>query len=321
VTSPSISSINHPSGEALSKDEVRVLSWNLEHNGVDPSSGDDARWRSAMETVAAVRPHVVLRQELTGAASLGGRRKWAEAAALGGFHAFVASATPESPNACGVYVDPTLFTPVACYEHSTGWWHPACNPVVRLNGTNTSLSLASAHLCSHDPDQRLHEARRLLTLGKPGMATMIGMDANSYTHNPVEAATLPNWAHVEDRVHQQCRTVTDANGNRVSDTRPDELLSRSHDGRPPVFVDAARHAAEVLGQQKALTPTASLWRTDQGSRQRIDRVYVTPQLCDALISVETLDTEQVRGASDHAPVVVRFDLVALRQTLNAASHR
>lgn len=300
-------------------DEFRVVSWNIEHNGQDGSSDTNTgRWHLAMELLAALRPHVLLRQELTHAHRHGARAMWAEAARLGGngpsFAAFLAAGTPESANATGVYVDPSLCEPTEYHEHVTGMWHPACNPVVRLKGTLSKLSLASVHLCSFDGEWRAREARRLTTLGKPGMAAILAGDFNSYPHRITERANLPNWRTIADRSHFEHRTVERA-GRRVSDTVPDEILSAAHDGQPAVFTELGHYAATELGQPSALHPTASLWRQDQGRPQRIDRIYATAQIAQALTRIETIDTEATRKVSDHAPVLATFSLAALRTAL------
>ncbi|MEU7640928.1 endonuclease/exonuclease/phosphatase family protein [Streptomyces sp. NPDC039016] len=298
----------------INDDAVRVISWNSEHNGID-RDGSDRRWRLAMSVFAGLRPHILLRQEMTRADLHGQRAVWAEAARLGGLQPFLAHATPESANPTGVYIDRDLFEPTEYFEHGTAMWHPVCNPVVRLKGSTRKLSLASIHLCSWDPDLRLHEARRLTILGKPGMAAILGGDCNSYPHSQSEAATLPDWPDIADRTHFEHRTV-DWFGERVSDTRPDRVLAGSHDGRSPVFSELGQYAATKLNQPDALAPTASLWRTDQGDMQRIDRIYATPQVAEALTSLEVLVNDDIREASDHCPVLATFSLSRLRRALS-----
>ncbi|MEU5193676.1 endonuclease/exonuclease/phosphatase family protein [Streptomyces scabiei] len=231
-----------------------------------------------MDVLAGLRPSVLLRQELTRAHMHGGRMVWAEAARLGNHTAFLANATPESANPTGVYIDRTLMDPTEFYPHETLMWHPICNPIVRVKGTRTKLSLASFRLCPFDPATRAREAKRLVTLAKPGLETILGGDANSYPHRIAdETAPLPDWSQIADPSHFEHRTI-ERNGVRVSDTVPDEILAGAQDGRSPVFVDLAHHAATVLGQPEALKPTASLWRKDQGTRQRIDRLFSTQRI-------------------------------------------
>jgi anti-sigma regulatory factor (Ser/Thr protein kinase) len=78
----------------------------------------------------------------------------------------------------------------------------------------------------------------------------------------------------------------------------------------------AHQAATVLGQPEALAPTASLWRGDQGPRQRIDRMYATPRIAEALVRLEVIATEEVIEASDHALVMATFSFDTLRRALS-----
>ncbi|MGP4046839.1 endonuclease/exonuclease/phosphatase family protein [Streptomyces sp. 2A115] len=300
----------------LDDDAFRVVSWNVEHNGIS-NGGDDAKWHLAMDVLTELQPHVLLRQELTRADMYGGRAVWAEAARIGSHMIpFLASATRESANPTGVYVDRNLLQPTELFEHRTSMWHPICNPVVQLSGAARKLSLASFHLCSFSPANRAVEAHRLVTLGKPGLETIIGGDCNSYPHRTAdEIAALPDWSQIEDRSHFVHRTI-ERNGKRLSDTVPDEILTGEHEGWPPVFVDLAHRAATVLGQPEALAPTASLWRGDQGPRQRIDRMYATPRIAEALVRLEVVATDEVIEASDHALVMATFSFDALRRALS-----
>jgi hypothetical protein len=291
-------------------DELRVACWNVEHNGRGRHGADDHR-DLARDILASIAPHIVLRQELTGAWDNGKADLYAEANRLGGLTPFMtAPREGRSRNPVGVMVDPDLFFVDGEHEHDMPW-KPICNPRVRLNGCAKPLSLASAHLCHFDPDMRATEARRITTLADHGRSALVGMDANSYPHRTdMETVALPDWDEVEDRVHYQHRTI-ERDGKRVSDTRPDEILS----GGRPVFTDLGLHAGTVLGQRGALAATASLKRTDQGPAQRIDRMYCTPDLVPTLLAFDALTTDEVREVSDHALLVARFDLDALRQLL------
>ena len=66
-------------------------------------------------------------------------------------------------------------------------------------------------------------------------------------------------------------------------------------------------------------PTASLWRTDQGPTQRIDCLYATPQIAEALLRVDAGD--EVREASDHALLMATFSLHRLRLALSTQTER
>ncbi|MET8816098.1 endonuclease/exonuclease/phosphatase family protein [Streptomyces sp. NPDC004549] len=292
-------------------DELRVVSWNIEHNGRGRNGSDDHR-DLARDILAATQPHLLFRQELTGAGDRGRADLYAEANRLGGLIPFMpVPQEGRSNNPVGVMIDLTLFLIDGYFEHDLPW-KPICNPRIRLKGCAKPINVASAHLCHFDPDLRATEARRLTTLADNSRSALVGLDANSYPHRTeLESVALPDWDKVKDPVHYQHRTI-ERDGRRVSDTRPDEILTG---GTRPVFTDLGLHAGTTLGQPGALAATASLKRTDQGPAQRIDRMYCTPDLAPALISFDVLATDEVREVSDHALLLARFDLGILRQVL------
>ncbi len=301
---------------AITDGTIRVLTWNIEHGGRD-TDGSFHRRHLAWDVMAEYRPHLVLRQELTGADADGRRPLWEEANRLG-LIPFLAPATPESPNATGVLLDPAVFDVQAEYHHVTGSWHPICNPVVKLRGASKPISLASVHLCSYDPDTRAREARRLLFLADQGRSVLLGGDFNSYPHRVQdETVPLPDWSRVANTGHVERRTIWRGD-QRVSDIEPDRILAGERvlaDGRvqPGVLTELGHHAATTLGQEQALDATASLWRTDEGTAQRIDRVYATPDIAAALDRFEVVADDAVREVSDHALLVAQFSTTRLLQ--------
>ncbi|MGK4906504.1 endonuclease/exonuclease/phosphatase family protein [Streptomyces albus] len=293
-------------------DELRVACWNIEHNGRPNKPGDPDRRPTARKLLSELRPHILLRQELTGADADGSRALYEEATQIGGLIPFMAPATPESPNATGVMVDPEHFEVASSHDQITGMWHPACNPVVRLKGCRKPICLASVHLSPWDPTQRASEARRLTFLANGGRTALFGGDMNSYPHRvETESVELPDWDAVKntDPGHYERRTI-ERGGRRVPDTVPDEVFTGSG-----IFTELAHHAATVLKQPDAMQATASLWRTDQGHRSRIDRLYCTPDLAPALLRVEVLDEDPVAEASDHALLLATFSLQSMRRIL------
>ena len=291
-----------------------VASWNIQKNGRAPLDGRDHSPRPD-EILAAYEPDIVFRQELSGAGAHGKRALYAEAHALGGLLAFMGEEhAGRSKNPVGVMVNPRLFDVVA-HTNDDLAWKQICHLEVRRKDRPRALHLGSAHLCHYDPNLRATEARRLTTYADHGHAVLIGMDANSYPHRAdVEIADPIDWDTVPDPVHFQHRTI-ERDGRRVSDTVPSEILTG---GAKPVFTDLAHHAATVLGQRQALTPTSSLHRTDQGPRRRIDVQLGTPDLATALVGFEVIDTADVKRWTDHALTISRFDLAAVDRILSTA---
>lgn len=293
----------------INSDTLCVASWNKEHN----ARGDGGL---SNRILAAYKPHIVFRQELTGAWEHGKRDLFAEAEALGGLFPFMAEPSEgRSRNPTGVMVDPRLFQIEAHTDHDLPWKR-ICHVRVRVRGCPKPIELASGHLCHFDPSLRATEARRLTTLADHGRTALIGMDANSYPHRTADETTeLLDWAQVEDPVHFQHRTI-ERDGKRVSDTQPSEILTG---GPKAVFTDFAHHAGTVLQQKDALAATASLRRTDQGPPQRIDWLLGTPDWNRALLRVEVITSKDVCRVTDHGLVIAYFSLPAVEQMLSTAA--
>ncbi|WP_223187712.1 endonuclease/exonuclease/phosphatase family protein [Streptomyces sp. CBMA29] len=305
-------------------DLVRVACWNVEHNGHagHRAGANQDRRHLAMDILRSYRPYIMLRQELTHAALDGAADLYEEAAAIGPLQCFLSPATPESPNPTAVFVDTSMFEVLASYTHVSNGWHPITNPVVRLRGEpgTKPLSLASFHLCSYDPATREREARRLVTIAAGGREVLIGGDCNSYPHRTdEEVVPLPDWSAVTDPNHFHHRTILGPDGAAVSDTRPDKILAGRTPGANPVYVELGHHSATDLLEEDGFAATASLWRSDQGRRSRIDRLYATARVADALVSFEVVANEDVAAVSDHALLVASFDRDLLRDALTPTS--
>ncbi|ONK10062.1 endonuclease/exonuclease/phosphatase family protein [Streptomyces sp. MP131-18] len=304
--------------EPADRDVLVAVTWNIERSGIDADGRDD-RWHLAMDVLAEIRPHLFFRQELKDPGKDGGAALFEEAERLK-LTPLAAAPIPESRNAVAVMADPDLFTVTAHHEHATRMWHPISNPVVRLRDPQgrphgRPIHLASIHLCSHDPAGRATEAQRLTTLGDHGRSALFAGDMNSFVHRPqCEIQPFPDWAEIADSVYFRQRTIR-IGDEHVPDTEPDRILAGIGPNGRSVFTELGHFAATELGQTEALQPTATLWRTDQGPPQRIDRLYSTDDIADALISVTTVVNDDVREASDHAPVVAKFSLPRLRHSL------
>ncbi|MEV0438421.1 endonuclease/exonuclease/phosphatase family protein [Streptomyces spectabilis] len=287
---------------------ITVAQWNLEHDG----GLDGAQWEQAHEILRSCRPHIVMRQEMTYSHQRGQQRLHAAEHILR-LRGFLAPPTPESPNATALFVDPRLFQVDAVYLHRTLWWHPMSNVLAYFQDCPRPLSLASFHLCSHDADTRLSEARRMTILARPGTVSLIAGDCNSYPSKPEPGIPLPDWDKVTDRAHRVHRTYLSSTGQRHSDTRPDIVL------RDAGFEDLARYAADHLGQPGALAPTAGQCKPAQGGPQRIDRGYGCGGLDTALEAVEVIDTKGTRAVGDHSLVLYHFNRGRTRRLLREAS--
>ncbi|GAA2091653.1 hypothetical protein GCM10009801_57700 [Streptomyces albiaxialis] len=296
---------------------VAALIWNQEHDGGHPSRLGDRgeKWQPGQEMIGDLKPDVVLRQEMTHSANWNGRLKF-ESENLLGHRVFLASPTPESPNATGITINPDLFDVHAEQNHTTLMWHPIKQLTVTLRGCPLPLHLASFHLCCFDPLTRATEAQRLTMLAQTGMRALIGGDCNSYPLRWNSALPLPDWDQVTDLSFRTRRTLgRDEQGRWISDTEPDRILTSAG------YTDCAQHAADHLDQPNALAATAGHRKPGQGGPQRIDRAYTAGGLHEAIESVEVLDSPEVLELSDHAPVLVRFGYEHLTALLSTGAAR
>jgi hypothetical protein len=133
---------------------------------------------------------------------------------------------------------------------------------------------------------------------------------------------LPDWSTVTDANHFHHRTIRDPNGVAVSDTLPDEILAGRTPGAQAVFIELGHHAATELLQPDGFKATANLWRNDDPNRRsRIDRLYATQGVADAMVSFEVMTTEDVAAVSNHALLLVSFDRDLLIDVLTPNSIR
>lgn len=163
---------------------VTVLCWNLKRNG----AGDTTKRRRAHELLASLDPHLVLRQEMDGAAADGNRIMY-EVEAVLGLRGWL------GPRACtAVFANPTLFQPLrVCEDVGPVWVHPPTVAVFRFTpGGSQSLPLvvASYHLNHASATTRQAEVERLTKWAdrkwtmpdgeRMLMPALMGGDNNSY---------------------------------------------------------------------------------------------------------------------------------------------
>ncbi|MDT0321875.1 endonuclease/exonuclease/phosphatase family protein [Streptomyces millisiae] len=294
--------------ETTEHEETLVMcSWNVERDGID-ANGSRRRRDIALAELKKRKPRVIFQQEATYSMDddEAGRKEIENEL---GLVCRVAPVTGDSRNPTAVSYDPQLFDLVNVIEWSTGLYKPMDIPVVRLRGTVKPLALASLHLCYWAPQERAVQAQRLTTLGEPGKNAILAGDFNSEELGNKRPSQPGDWGTDASLLAHRTVHVPGAPGEpgkRWIDTGPDDILTGTG-----VFADLALHAATNLDQPKATQATASLWRTDQGPRRRIDRALSTPNLLPALKKFEVVTTPEVVEASDHALLVWEYSLPKL----------
>ncbi|WP_328373280.1 endonuclease/exonuclease/phosphatase family protein (plasmid) [Streptomyces sp. NBC_00445] len=287
---------------------VDVAVWNIEGDG-----GRNGEHRDlALDILSELGdggPDVLLQQEAKFSRERGSQLMHTTEQRLK-LRGFLSAPNPDADAdiATAVYVRPDMFRVDEARPRAKPWWLHPCHVVVRLGKCPVPLNLISFHMCCFDANQRLTEASWLAMHAQQGMVTLAAGDTNSYPRNP-ERLALPEWDKVTDRAHMVHRTYLDANGHRRSDTGPDTALTDAG------YQDLARYAADHLGQPDALAATAGQNRPDQGGPQRIDRPYGAGGLAAALVRVEVIDNEDTRTVSDHALLLLRFNLARLERVL------
>ncbi|MFD6912161.1 endonuclease/exonuclease/phosphatase family protein [Streptomyces virginiae] len=288
---------------------VTVLCWNLKRNG----AGDTTKRRRAHELLASLDPHLVLRQEMDGAAADGNRIMY-EVEAVLGLRGWL------GPRACtAVFANPTLFQPLrVCEDVGPVWVHPPTVAVFRFTpGGSQSLPLvvASYHLNHASATTRQAEVERLTKWAdrkwtmpdgeRMLMPALMGGDNNSYPVPGLEGdLPLPDLEQIADRPHRLHRSHIGRDGQRLLDTCPDEAL------RTAGLEDVARYWANTRDGDKAAASRTMNASPTHGPDTRIDRIYATPALLGAVREVDVIEVEP--GISDHH--IVRLTLDADRLT-------
>nr|WP_203633481.1 endonuclease/exonuclease/phosphatase family protein [Streptomyces halstedii] len=290
---------------------MRIVCWNIEHNGRGRHGGDDHR-ELARDILAVLAPHLVL--EVWNAQDNGNELADAAEAVLG-------TAGLIGPDCCtALYHDPDLFTPAGEFPKTGPMW--VLPPTVRsrqLAGTvpgAAPLIAGSYHLNYGSPTTRLSEAEWLTQWNDRWVTAdgrrihypaLLGGDTNSYPvpGTPGDPA-LPVLEEIPDEPYRAHGSYIGADGVRRMDDRPDDTL------RTAGLQDVARHLATTAGNTAAVAPTVDAYDT-HGPDSRIDRIYASKELLPAVRTVEVID---MTGLSDHHTVVVRLDRDTLTDILN-----
>ncbi|WP_407286436.1 endonuclease/exonuclease/phosphatase family protein [Streptomyces sp. BP-8] len=292
-----------------------MLSWNFERNGAD----DSERRLRAHELLVSLNPHLILRQEMWGADARG-REIMYELEDVLGLRGWLG---PRSST--GVFADPALFQPLREWpDVGPMWVQPPTALTFRFVPAGFDampMAVVSYHLNYASSTNRQAEAEWLTTWADKRWTTpqgkvarvpaLLAGDNNSYPSPDDEDVPLPELRAIADEPHRVHRSVTDDTGQRVMDTRPDQVL------RLAGLEDVAWHCTTARGGgDKALARTVNACET-HGPDSRIDRIYATTDLLHAVVGVDVIEVPE--DVSDHHIVRLRLDAESLADILNRQS--
>ncbi|MBL1099505.1 endonuclease/exonuclease/phosphatase family protein [Streptomyces coffeae] len=293
--------------------QITVLCWNFERNGAD----DPAKRLRAHEKLVSLNPHLVFRQEMWGADANGNAIMY-ELEDVLGLRGWL------GPQSCtAVFADPRVFRTLREWPNTGPMWvlPPTALTMRYLPAGNEAipLAVASYHLNYASPTNRLAEAEWLSTWADKKWTTpdgetvrmpaLFGGDNNGYPAPGLDGdLALPELAKINDQPHRLHRSYIGPNGTRLMDTRPDEAL------RTAGMEDVARQWATARGGDKtAVSRTVNACET-HGPDSRIDRIYVTTDLLDAVTGVDVIEVPL--DLSDHHIVRLTLDGERLSDILN-----
>ena len=293
--------MNHDDS-AAAEAVLRIASANFEFGGIDPGTGDDARWHKTIDALAAWSPHVVLCQEI--AARSGARLKehlWATANALD-MTPLLGPPTPVSVTGnhpaillgtgSGLRV---LDEGPPAYPPGVGAVPAWCEALLEIPGLPHPLRVYSVHLPARSAVDQLSQAQRLASrIAQTGEISLAGGDWNNFGR--ADASELASAVLAAMPPH----------------LRPPRMRRLAGGTWEPNFDVHDTLAAIGLADLAASLPPgrrnpAGLTATGINNGGRPDRLYGTEGLPDAAERYEQLDT----GGSDHCALLLTLGIPAM----------
>lgn len=281
---------------------MRVASVNWNNGGITPS-GDDAPWRTTIEVLQSVRPHIVFSQELT-TPDPGvrlGRHLRRTANALG-MEPALGPVVPGARTALhtGMFIDTRAGFRIDDVpylgEHFGGIRHAWCRVELGVPGLPWPVDLCSVHLPARSAPAQESEAYSLASALASQRLVLVGGDFNGYARGgppitTIELDQLPGHLQVT-----RCHGIP---GALTPNYTVDDLLT----GRGKL-IDVAAHLSAERRQPPDLAETGT------AGGGRIDRFYACPPIADAVESYQLL-----RIGSDHRAPFIEINLPQLTALL------
>lgn len=265
---------------------LTVLTWNTLFAGRDGT--DDRRERAQIDVITGLAPDVFLMQEAKGFDAAGGAWLY-DLEARTGMRGFLAVA-PRTGQNVAIFVRAPL-VPIAFEADGAHFHHALATLRVRMPGVDRPLTFMSAHLCPNGPDVRRREAAYLAVHAAPDALTLLTGDFNSASpHDPEPAGfdALP--------AHHRARYLADdlTHADRT-------VLARLEAAG---WVDLGHRLDPAI---TPTVPTAAFTGTEFAT-MRCDYMLASAALADMATSYEVIRTPITDIASDHYPILARFQV-------------
>lgn len=266
--------------------QLTVLTYNTLFGGRDGVS--DARAKAQLDLINQVRPDVYLMQEAKGFDANGSAWLHATEARIG-MRGFLAVA-PHTGQNVAIFIREPL-RPLAFDADAVHFHHALATLKVYLPGSGGPITFISAHLCPNGPDVRRREAAYLAVQAAPDSLTLVAGDFNSASpHDPEPEGFDRLPAH--HRARYLGADLERADRSVLANLEASGWVDLGHKLDP----------AKV-----ATVPTANFIGTEFAS-MRCDYLLASASLARRARHYEVLRTPSTDMASDHYPVLARFDL-------------
>jgi endonuclease/exonuclease/phosphatase family metal-dependent hydrolase len=277
--------------------ELRIASANFHFGGVDSDTGSIERWEKSVSALQVMQPHIVLCQEMSG-----GRparlleHMWATANALG-MIPLLGPPTPLSitgnhpvilvASRGGLAI---LDAGPAPYPPELGSQPAWCEALVQVPGWAYPLRVYSVHLPARSSVEQRSQVDRLASqVAELGELAVVGGDWNCYGRADAISSDDLKWAPRHLRPPRM-RYTPDLGTVAPNYDVHDVMASVGLEDAAAILTPGQRDPAD-------LTPTRSY------GGGRVDRIYVTWELADAVARYLQRDT----GGSDRQATMLALD--------------
>ncbi|VVE75945.1 exodeoxyribonuclease III [Pandoraea captiosa] len=264
--------------------QLSVLTWNTLFAGRDGTSR--ARADAQIGVINELSPDVFLMQEAKGFEANGGAWLYDLEQRIG-MRGFLALA-PHTGQNVAVFLRAPI-RPLTFSSDNTHFHHALATLRVEVPGVNKPLTFISAHLCPNGAEVRRREAAYLAVQASAEELVLLTGDFNSASPHDPEPA---DWTMLAP--HHRARYLAD---DLVTLDRT--VLARLEAAG---WVDLGRE----FGSVEPTVPTTA-FRETEFATMRCDYLLASAALAKTACQYEVVRTPVTDAASDHYPVLARFD--------------